>query len=269
MFRVFATPPVREIFLYPILLGHFSYLPGYRLHRLQFNSFLLIYILEGTLTVEFEGSRYQADQNQFILLDCYKEHCYCTENGCEVNLIHFDGITARKMYEMITKKHGNLFSLSDPLVILNRMARIYQPFQKKEPIQEALISKYINDILTEFIICRPLQIHAIQHASAVENVCSYIQHHIQEDLLVADLARQALMSTYHFIRVFKRETGMSPHEYIVSYRIQIASILLKESNMSVNDICFESGFSSESVFCAAFKKRTGFTPTSYRKKKTD
>lgn len=74
------------------------------------------------------------------------------------------------------------------------------------------------------------------------------------------------MSTYHFIRVFKKETDMTPHEYIINYRLRISKILLLESNMSVNDICYESGFSSASIFCAAFKKSVGLSPTAYRKK---
>lgn len=61
---------------------------------------------------------------------------------------------------------------------------------------------------------------------------------------------------------------MSPHEYVLNYRLGIAKILLLETNLSVNAICFESGFSSESVFCSAFKKKTGVTPTAYRNERT-
>lgn len=81
-----------------------------------------------------------------------------------------------------------------------------------------------------------------------------------------ELARNALMSTYHFIRIFKKETDMTPHEYIINYRIRIAQILLLESDMTVNDICYEAGFSSASIFCASLKKSVGLSPTAYRKK---
>ena len=260
------TDAITEYFLYPTHLGHFFYQPGYRQHRMHFDSFLLMYVLEGSLTVEFEAKKWPAEKNNFILIDCYQEHSYYSDTGWEAIWIHYDGFSARKMYNMIVSKLSNIFSLDDPLPIMNRMAKIYQPFTKKEPVREVLLSKYLNDILTELIIYTPLQIKEVQRASAIENAKIYIQEHIQEELRVEELAKKALMSTYHFIRVFNKETDMTPHEYIINYRLRMSKILLLESNMSVNDICYESGFSSASIFCAAFKKSVGLSPTAYRKK---
>lgn len=225
-----------------------------------------MYILEGSLVVEFNSRKWAVDKNHFVLIDCYQEHSYYSDCGWEAIWIHFDGFSARKLYDMSVNKLGNIFTLADPLPIMNLMAKIYQPFTKKEPIKEILLSKYLNDILTEFIIYSPLQIKEVQRASTIENTRLYIQEHIQEELRVEELARNALMSTYHFIRIFKKETDMTPHEYIINYRIRIAQILLLESNMTVNDICYEAGFSSASIFCASFKKSVGLSPTAYRKK---
>lgn len=264
----FPTDAVTECFLYPTHLGHFFYQSGYRQHRSHFDSFLLMYVLEGSLTVEFNSKKWDVDKNHFVLIDCYREHSYYSDTGWEAIWIHFDGFSARKMYDMSVSKLGNIFTLDDPLPVMNYMAKIYQPFTKKEPIKEVLLSKYLNDILTELIIYSPLQIKEVQRASAIENTRLYIQEHIQEELRVEDLARNALMSTYHFIRVFKKETDMTPHEYIINYRLCIAKILLLDTNMAVNDICYETGFSSASIFCAAFKKSVGVSPTAYRKKRT-
>lgn len=260
----FPTDPITEFFLYPTHLGHFFYQPGYRQHRGHFDSFLLMYILEGSLFVEFNSKKWKVDKNYFVLIDCYQEHSYYSDIGWESIWIHFDGFSARKMYEMSVNKLGNVFSLDEPLPVMNFMAKIYQHFTKKEPVKEVLLSKYLNDILTELIIYSPLQIKERQRVSTIEKTMLYIQEHIQEELRVEELARNALISPYHFIRVFKKETDMTPHEYIINYRIRIAKILLVESNMSINDICYESGFSSASVFCAAFKKCVGVTPTAYR-----
>lgn len=256
---------IAETFLYPTCLGHFIYLPGYRQHRLSFDSFLLVYVLDGSFTLEFGNKKQTVEKNRFVLLDCYQEYCYYSDTGWEATWILFDGPPARKMYQMVVDKLGNVFSLSDPLPLLNRMAYVYQPFAKQEDIWEVLIAKYLNDILTEFIIYTPQQIKIVQRIAAVENCKVYIQNHLEENLKIDDLAKQAFMSTYYFIRVFKNETGMSPHEYIVNARIRLAKMLLLESSLSISDICYKTGFSSESVFCAAFKKNVGLTPTAYRK----
>ena len=85
-----------------------------------------------------------------------------------------------------------------------------------------------------------------------------------EDITIKDLAERALLSPYHFIRTFKKQVGFTPHEYLVNTRINTARYLLKNTSMSTKDICFHCGFSSESVFCNAFKKNTTMTPSEYR-----
>lgn len=256
---------IAETFLYPTHLGHYFYLPGYRQHWMSFDSFLLMYVIDGSLTVEYGKKKQEASKNDFVLLDCYQEHSYYSANGWEAIWIHFNGPPARKMYQMIVEKLGNVFSLSDPLPLLNRLTRIYEPFAEKKDIREVLVAKYLNDLLTEFILYTPQQIKIVQRIAAVENSKTYIQNHLDESLRIEELARQAFMSTYYFIRVFKNETGMTPHEYIINARIRLAKLLLLESSLSINDICSKTGFSSASVFCASFKKHAGMTPVEYRK----
>lgn len=255
-----------DSFLYPTYLGRFTYLPGYYLHRLRFDSFLLMFIMEGTLTLEYNSQKQIAKKNSFVMLDCYREHTYYSDTGCEALWIHFDGFCAQKYYQMITDKLGDVFSLSSPAPILNRMNHVYQTYAEMKNVSEPLISKCLYDILIELIVYTPRQVKTQQKLSAVENCKIYIQNNLDKDLRVEDLAKRAYMSTYYFIRVFKNETGMSPHEYVVHSRIHLAKILLLESNIPISEVCYRSGFSSDSVFCAAFKKNVGMSPTAYRKK---
>ena len=66
-------------------------------------------------------------------------------------------------------------------------------------------------------------------------------------------------------RTFKKLTGQSPMDYVIHYRIKIATILLKSTSKSITDIALEVGFSSSNYFTIAFKKITGLTPTEYKK----
>ena len=85
-----------------------------------------------------------------------------------------------------------------------------------------------------------------------------------QELSLEDLAAQAALSPFYFSRLFKRETGFSPHRYILAARIGNAKFLLQSTGDSVKRICFTVGFTSESSFCTAFKKETGLTPSEYR-----
>lgn len=253
-----------ETFLYPMQCGIFSYQPGYRLVRDNFDSFLLMYIQQGELDLEFEGRSYHVTSGHFVLLDCYKKHAYSTSSGWECLWCHFDGITARKYCDLIVSRLGIVFSMSDTYPVLAKFTRLLKVFYNGERIREPLLSKYLTDMLTEFLLFTPENIQAHKHAAVSENTIAYINEHFQEDICVEELASKASLSLYHFIRTFKKETGFTPHEYILNTRIATAKYLLKNSNSPVKDVCFSTGFTNESVFCSAFKRRTGLTPSQYR-----
>lgn len=97
-----------------------------------------------------------------------------------------------------------------------------------------------------------------------EDTITYINEHFAEDLSVDELAARVNLSPYHFIRTFKKMTGYTPHEYLVNTRIATARYLLKNTSLPIKDICFNTGFSSESVFCSTFKRYQKISPAQYR-----
>lgn len=258
----------QTMFFYPLCVGHFFYKPGYSLQRESYDSFLLLYIEKGTLTLTVNGHSATAVQDSFLLIDCYSPHAYTTDTGCDALWCHFDGPSARAFYEAITGRLGNIFSLTDSYPAVHKLRSIYKIFDENEAIREPLLSKNINDILTAFLLYSPLTSGWSEGVGVTEEILSYINEHFAEDISVDELASKASLSQYHFIRTFKRETGFTPHEYIVNIRMNNAKYLLKNSALSIKDICFRTGFSCESVFCSAFKKHQGLTPLSYRESVT-
>ena len=85
-----------------------------------------------------------------------------------------------------------------------------------------------------------------------------------EPLDVAALARHAHTSPWHFSRRFKAAFGETPHQYVVSRRVERAQELLRNTDTSVTDICLEVGFQSLGSFSSAFHRIAGMTPTAYR-----
>ena len=96
-------------------------------------------------------------------------------------------------------------------------------------------------------------------------VLNYIYHNYSSQIKVETLASIMGLSEGETSRTFKKLTGQSPMDYIIHYRIKIATILLKNTSKSITDIAFEVGFSSSSYFTIAFKKITGLTPSEYKK----
>ncbi len=253
-----------ETFLYPMQCGIFTYEPGYSLKRLSFNSFLLMYIQKGTMILDFEGRLQEVPERNFVLLDCYRPHGYSTVEGYECIWLHFDGVLARHYYHLIHSRLGSIFTLGDVFSVIRKLNAILRVFYDHKTVQEPLMNKYITDILTEFMLHSPGEKNTRDNVSLIERAVNHISENFSRDVSVDQLAALTGLSRYYFIRIFRQETGYTPHEYLVNRRMATARYLLKYSSLNTREICFESGFSNESVFCSAFKKQHGMTPRQYR-----
>lgn len=84
-------------------------------------------------------------------------------------------------------------------------------------------------------------------------------------LKVADMLH---ISEKHFCRLFRKQYGIPPQEFLINIRLQKAKQLLKTTDLRVKEVAGSVGYSSQLVFSEIFKKRFGQSPTEYRKKIT-
>jgi AraC-like DNA-binding protein len=105
--------------------------------------------------------------------------------------------------------------------------------------------------------------HLTTHRFAA--VVEHIKEHLTDNLSVDKLSALACMSKATFFRLFKREFGLTPVEYIVRERLAEAKRLLRHPLASVAEVCLRAGFNNLSYFQALFKKYEGLTPGAYKK----
>ena len=101
----------------------------------------------------------------------------------------------------------------------------------------------------------------------IARVRDYIDRHYAKPLTVPHLAQLAQLSTFHFIRAFRSETGVTPHQYLRARRIDRACELLVTTPMPVTEVCDAVGFQSLGSFSALFRRMTGEAPSAYRAKR--
>ena len=85
-----------------------------------------------------------------------------------------------------------------------------------------------------------------------------------EPLDVAAVAAVAHVSEAHFIRTFRATFGETPHRYLQRRRVERSMFLLRETDRSITDICFDVGFISLGTFSRMFREIIGETPSAYR-----
>ena len=88
----------------------------------------------------------------------------------------------------------------------------------------------------------------------------FLLSRMDESASIADAARAACLSRYHFLREFRAAFRLTPHQFLTTQRLARARTLLRGGKHSVTDVCFESGFQSLSSFSSLFRRHFGFSP---------
>lgn len=260
----FHTPSetAQSLYFYLRCAGYYQCDAHYRVRRDHYDSFLLLYVVRGSGYVHMGDRRTVIGEGNIVLLDCYQPHIYGTDSGWDILWVHFDGKLARGYFEQIALNQNCLVLLPDPYSIKRALEKIYRMFHHERRAREAVVSKYIVNILTELLVfeAEPSE----SSASGMEDVLTYIAQNLDQPLTLETLAKSAALSPYYFSRVFKRETGYTPHEYLIHARVNAAKFYLKTTALPGKEIAFRCGFSSESSFCTIFKRVADLTPQAYR-----
>ena len=250
----------REHLLYVVCAGDFTYAPGYELTRSSFDSYLMEIILEGRVNIETEGDRLTARAGQAVLIDCNKPHRYHSDTGWHALWVHFDGAAAKGYFSLVTRQNGRVFFTHRLQDVHEALAGIFGMFHQGQPLSETAMALYLTQALTA--MAEPALDGG--RAGLIDRAVACINRRVGDEPTVTELARMVGLSEYHFIRVFRQLMGVTSGQYIIISRMNHAKYLLKTTALSVGEIAAMAGYSSESMFTAAFRRTQGMTPTQYR-----
>ncbi len=104
----------------------------------------------------------------------------------------------------------------------------------------------------------------VQNSQMLTRVQQYIIRHIAEEMTIESLSRLFNYHPNYFIRLFRRETGYTPYQYIVQQRMQYAVTQLNKG-LPNEEVCYACGYTDSSTFTRAFRRYYGVAPQKYRK----
>jgi AraC-like DNA-binding protein len=165
---------------------------------------------------------------------------------------------------MITGSSNHVITLKNNYRFQKYLTKIYETFQHNGTIKEASLSNDVSNILTELILDTSISTNSNSHTDVIEDIVAYINDHLDEELTLQQLSSLACLSPYYFNRLFKKEVGMPPHEYVIETRVHAAKFYLKTTSLSIKEIATKLGFHCESSFCTTFKNKVRLTPSVYR-----
>lgn len=166
------------------------------------------------------------------------------------------------------------FAFSDPLgVALTRqvLGELYSPQTKERDIYLGALV----DALKAHMLRGPINANSMDIPTSAFS--SYRIHHIMNSIVerpdanhsLEEMAAQVGLTPTHFCRVFKKATGVSPHQYVMRARLDRAQQMLEQSDTPIAVIADALGFTSQSHFTRAFRQFAGETPSDFRKRRQE
>jgi AraC-like DNA-binding protein len=226
------------------------------------------------------GESVVVDKDELMEID-FPDACLCQPTQCLAVAIAPD--TIRHTVDLLNERYPKaeshqLWAISAPEYahltntpeLTDTLGRLVAVSRTSDINKDVLAGFTLQELLVRLMQTQARQLIFHDYARYLTShrfaaVVGYIKEHLSENLTIDKLSALACMSKATFFRVFKREFGITPVEFIIRERLTEAKRLLRHPLASVAEVCLRAGFNNLSYFQALFKKYEGVTPGVYKK----
>jgi AraC-like DNA-binding protein len=244
--------------------------PSYDWHGLKRGGtefVLLQHTIAGQGMLTFEGRSMTVQPGMTMLLYFPHDNRYWLEPGktWEFFWVCLHGRDVLRMQRNIVSRRGPLLQLGEDSQALATTLDICSRVMQKNlssPYEASALAYRLMMALAQ----ESLPVAADKTPPAyIRKVVEYCHEHLHDPIGVDDMAKAAKLSRFHFTRQFYESRGITPGRFLAELRLQEASRLVQDSNLSVKDIARRCGFSDANYLCKVFRKSFGVSPGAFRK----
>lgn len=248
--------------------GYFHAFSDYSVERNNLNMYLLLLTLEGAGEITYRGRSFRLEPGYAVLINGLEYHKYRTAAGCPMWEFKWLRFSQKNMKEM-----DELFSRFDicpyparSVVLQGLFDSFIASVAAPNDLDELKLSAFAASIFSElYEELRSTTVLTQATHSYVAETIQTIRKDFASPLSVDTLARSCFVTSFTYIRIFRRMTGFTPYQYLIRARLSESCALLENSADSIASIAEKTGFSSQNNFTKQFRKQYHMTPSQYRK----
>ncbi len=239
----------------------------------------LIRVRRGCMSFRVDEQTFRAQTGDIVLLYDSTLHGGEPEEGCEYECFLFDLHGLFRTSEIIKKHIRPFYRLERLPLVLYPAGQYPTVAAAADRILSGCADGYWDELTLLGGLCdlfaqllrhglytigKPPSPARSQQFSSIKAVLDFVEQEYASPITLSDLAARAGMSPNYFCRVFRQITHQTPIEYVLSYRVEQAAILLSTSDLPITAVSLNCGFNDYSYFIRVFRRLKGVTPRQYR-----
>jgi AraC family transcriptional regulator len=140
-------------------------------------------------------------------------------------------------------------------------------FQNGTLFTDSVSNAFASHLLHHYSVSPPSRQNSVGGSgpSVLRRCKDLMEANIESDIRLGDLAREAGMSSSHFIRSFRETTGQTPYQFLLHQRVKRAQSLMRDPRASLTEVALASGFADQHHLARVFRRITRMTPSGYRR----
>lgn len=244
-----SSSATERLLFHPISCGHHYYPAGYYNHLRARDCLMLLYIVRGSITYKKSEASQIVFAKESLFLNLSSSYFISCTQETETIWLFFKGANSFALYDEIAKRNGNIFPASHSAILYQQLLALVQTISRPERATDTLLASQTYRLLCELMTpILPESSDCVNYGKLIQETKKYIVTHLSETLTIKYLADRIHLSPSYFSKIFKKQTGFSPYEYILASRLDLAKDLLRRTNDSILEIAEKTGFNSESNF---------------------